>query len=84
MLHLRCALPENRAHAQALSGVLTGKEEALSQDMLIRTAACLLDLLAGHCSSKSALPVDRPFSRYFYTLLRTMQTVVSQVRLRLL
>ena len=64
--------------------MLTGKEEALSQDMLTRTAECLLDLLAGHCSSKNPLPVDRPFSRYFYTLLRTMQIVVSQVRLRLM
>ncbi len=73
-----------QTRVQALSGVLTGKVEALSQDMLTRTAASLLDLLTVHCQAKSTLPVDRPFSRYLFTLLRTMQAVISQVRLRCL
>lgn len=63
---------------QALSSMLASKEEALPQEMLPEVATCLLDLLAAHCSSGSALPLDRPFSRLFYTLLRTLQAVVSQ------
>lgn len=65
---------------QALSSMLAGKEEAVPHDMLPQVAACLLECLAGHCSSKNALPLDRPSSRYFCTILRTMQAAVSQVR----
>ena len=61
--------------------MLAAREEALPQDMLPEVAACLLDILAAHCSS-GALPVDRPFSRYFYTLLRTLQAAVRQVCVR--
>ena len=58
--------------------MLAAREEALPKDMLPEVAARLLDVLASHCSS-GALPVDRPFSRYFYTLLRTLQAAVRQV-----
>ncbi len=60
--------------------MLAGKDEAVPQEMLPEVAACLLGCLADRCSSKSALPLDRPSSRYFYTLLRTLQAAVSQVR----
>lgn len=65
---------------QALSSMLAGKDEAVPQSMLPQVAACLLECLAGHCNSKSALPLDKPSSRYFYSILRTMQAVISQVR----
>ena len=71
----------NSIALQALSSMLACKgEEAVMQDMLPEVAACLLDCLAGHCSLKSALPLDRPSSRYFYSILRTMQAALSQVR----
>ena len=63
---------------QALGSMLAAKKEALPQDMLPEVAARLLDALATHCSS-GALPVDRPCSRYVYTLLRTLQAAVRQV-----
>ena len=70
--------PIFHTYLQVLGGMLTGREEALPQDMLPVVAARLLDVLAAHCSA-GALPVDRPFSRYFYTLLRTLQAAVRQV-----
>ena len=62
--------------------MLANKVETVPQDMMPDVVTCLLDCLAIHCSSTSALPPDRASSRYFYTLLRTMQAVVSQVRAR--
>ncbi|CAK0757758.1 hypothetical protein CVIRNUC_002567 [Coccomyxa viridis] len=71
-------LEGRRACLQALGSMLAAREEALPKDMLPEVAARLLDVLASHCSS-GALPVDRPFSRYFYTLLRTLQAAVRQI-----
>ena len=65
---------------QALSSMLAGRDEGVPLDMLPDVAACLLECLARHCSSNAALPLDRPSSRYFHTLLRTLQAAVSQVR----
>lgn len=65
---------------QALSSMLAGKDEAVPQDMLAEVAARLQQCLAGLCTSESTLPLDRPSSRHYYTILRTMQAAVSQVR----
>ena len=67
---------------QALNSMLAGKDEAVPQDMLADVAACLMQSLAELCTSESALPLDRPSSSYIYTILRTMQAMVSQVRRR--
>jgi len=62
--------------------MLADKGDTVPQDMMPDVLLCLLDCLAIHCSAKSALPLDRTSSRYFYTLLRTMQAAVSQVKAR--
>ena len=64
--------------------MLADKGDTVPQDMMPDVLSCLLDCLAIHCTAKSALPLDRISSRYFHTLLRTMQAVVSQVKARLL